>query len=421
MVHPPSAAAMKRATPRIVSVTPMAVSCDSRTFKIAASIGRFGFESVVVEGEPGSPPSAVSDYFTLVSCSKPRQLLSWEQGSEPSRLGDSLFAGVLGLAAAIKGVLDLSIRTYRCMPRADLYYLHCYLQYPAVRLRCKKDGVSFVYDAHDFYSVLSDDGREITRATKFISMFHLALERMCVRKAAACVTVSDGVAALEEEKFGRTFVVLRNVHDSRFDDPGYPSMRDQLRLGDAFLMVVVGNAKPGGMAVEQSIRALSELDSDVHLLFLGRGYEPYLDLARNLGVAGRVHAPGPVALEEVAGAIRGANVAPVLYWGVNSNLERCMPNGFFHVVASGIPVLYSVNLPDVALLASRYGLGLEFDPTDISSFVDSVKRFRGDPRQAADFQSAALIAASEISWESEEEILGRVLEPLIAPEGRIGE
>jgi hypothetical protein len=98
-----------------------------------------------------------------------------------------------------------------------------------------------------------------------------------------------------------------------------------------------------------------------------------------------------------------------------------MPNGFFHVVASGIPVLYSVNLPDVALLASRYGLGLEFDPTDISSFVDSVKRFRGDPRQAADFQSAALSAASEISWESEEEILGRVLEPLIAPEGRIGE
>ncbi|MDQ7779190.1 MAG: hypothetical protein RDV41_05720, partial [Planctomycetota bacterium] len=40
----------------IVSLTPLSVESDSRTFKQAASAARFGYRSIVVEGEPSRLP-----------------------------------------------------------------------------------------------------------------------------------------------------------------------------------------------------------------------------------------------------------------------------------------------------------------------------------------------------------------------------
>src|SRR5205807_7026093 len=160
----------------IVSISPVKVEADSRTFKQAASITGFGYNSIVVEGERSS----------LDRNNLPFELLSLENGSLGERkteraLPDIHKSGALdgkGIKAKLQrlagrvGLLYLiqlrhPIRGFlttlvwylhrccllplKCTPRASLYLLHSPLQFPAIYLLSKRYRVPFIYDAHDFY------------------------------------------------------------------------------------------------------------------------------------------------------------------------------------------------------------------------------------------------------------------------------
>ena len=434
--------------PRIVSVTPLAVARDSRTFKQASSFLRFGYDSVVIEGNSSdgiigprpefelrcafpTAPAAMEDPGPSGGTSSsgasrielPFRVARWV-GSlgkhiwflpSPLRswLGGILLEDPFRLLADLLYHRDLCRRTCRIMPQADVYYLHSFLQYPAVRKRCREFGKPFIYDAHDLYWVLASDGREQKLSDRIMWSYFRWLERRCVKAASACVTVSPGVAELERQRFGRGFTVVRNAHEGRLDgNPAAPSMRDRLGLDGAFLLVVVGNAKPGGMAITTAIEALALLDPDVHILFLGSGYEPHIHSAIQLGLGSRVHAPGPVPPTQVAGAIRDADLAPIIYWAVTSNFYYCLPNGFFHVVAGSIPVLYP-ELPEISELVRRYDFGISFDPTSALSFAGAVNEFRHSDGLSRRLRANACAAAEDLKWQNEEGVLQGVVDPLL--------
>lgn len=444
---------------RIVSVTPLPVERDSRTFKMAASFARKGYDSVVVEDVASSPGERP---FTLIAA-RPAPAVAVTSSAEEAPTapvsvppaGDTdveadayvpttdtllgrlavtfrflppsvrgplgraaegvwrLIAQPMTLLAGLKGLADFSRLAYRRLPEADAYYLHSYLQFPAVYAKARQVGAPVIYDAHDLYSVLHRDGRVRTLTNRILWRTYALLERLCVRSAADCVTVSDGVAQLQRARFGRAFHVVRNAHDRRLDDPSAPSMREALGLDDAFLLVVVGNAKPGGMAVESAVRALTLLPADVHLVLLGGNYEPYGELARELGIGSRVHTPGSVQPTDVAAAISTADLAPILYWGATPNLENCLPNGLFHVLAGGIPVLYP-ELNEITRLVSPLGCGMPIEPRAPESIAHAVTEFRRDAELRVHLTSAARAAASEVLWEREEPELFEVVSGVVS-------
>lgn len=394
---------------RIVSVTPAAVERDSRTFKHGASLARLGHTSIVLEGEPSELVGAEVP-FELVSVSGDAERGAASRGasSHPapngSRIRGSRALGVarriLDLPITVAAQLRWNLRTYRALPDGDLYYLHSYNQFIATYLKARRRGVPFIYDAHDSYweeDSSPDGGVQGGLSGRFLK----SIERACVRRADRLTTVSGGVADLLESRYGRRPEVIRNCPDPRLDHPARSGLRAMIEAPQgAFVLVSVGNAKQGD-TIEEALAAVEELPGDVHLAFVGRGYERHRERARALGLESRVHFLPAVAPTEVADFISTADASPILYRAYTANFLNALPNRFFHAVAAGLPLIYPP-LVEITALAERYDLGLPVDPTDPASVVAAVNALRDDPELVRRYRANVERAREELSWEREE-------------------
>jgi glycosyltransferase involved in cell wall biosynthesis len=461
----------------IVSATPIAVQRDSRTFKMAASLARLGYRSIVVEGEPSLSLSG-SLPFELITVGGRREPADVPDSAEqpgpatdaagivageyvpppPKRTRLDVFAAeapeplrrtagppwralvrvrrrlpglvrgaplrlhiprqVYGFYAYLRHYASMCREVAATLPEADLYYLHSQLQFPAVWWRSRAGRTPIVYDAHDLYWTIRTDGRPLPGADRAIWAVWDAVERAAAARGRACVTVGEGVARRASEHFGRRFAVIRNAHDQRLDASGVPDLRARIALpDDALLLAVSGNSKRG-MAVEPMLKALSQLPERVHIAFLGAGYEESRRLARDIGVADRAHFLDPVKPTEIVPVLKGADLAPVLYHPVTVSIRHALPNGFFHAVAAGVPVLYPRHLVDVRQLCTRLELGWEIDPENYSSIAVTVRRLAEDPDLIARRRAHVRAVRDQLSWEREERELERVVTGAL--NGRVG-
>jgi hypothetical protein len=387
---------------RIVSLTPLAVQRDSRSFKQAASVARFGYESVLLEGEPSDVDRDALPF--VLRTAKLARVWPWA-----GWLGLKLRGAAFRMSAAAVDVLVVLWRalpgTAPRLPKAALYYLHSPMHYPAVRFRGRWRR-PFIYDAHDFYSGFLGD----TPAARLT----LWLERRCVREAAEVVTVSDGCADLMEDRFGRRPKVIRNMHDPRMDESVNRGLRATLDLEpDAFLLVMVGNAKPG-TAVDQALEAMSRLPVHVHLAFVGGGWDRWRARVEELELARRVHLCPPVSPTAVAPFIASANAGVVLYFPASPSHLHALPNGFFISVAAGLPLLYPAQLPDLRELADKHELGLPIDPLHATSLVSAVSELLGDRTRLTRFRERVKQAGGVLNWEVEERRLKAAIEEALS-------
>jgi glycosyltransferase involved in cell wall biosynthesis len=396
-----------------VSVTPLSVEKDSRTFKLAATMKRLGYDSTVVEGRRSTSTLATSLPFELHSVRPPEPAPPGVgRGPAESDVIQALRRLVGALLLPVQ-FLRLWVETARRMPPASLYYVHSYEQFPAVWFKSLRHRVPYVYDAHDMYSVLRHDGRSRPFEVRFEDRIRDAVERLCVRRAAALVTVSDGVADLHERAFGRRPLVARNVHDGRLDEVTTVTVREACGLGsDAFLLAISGNYKRG-MAIAELLRALLELPTSVHLALIGAGYEAVGDEVARLGLDARVHRFRPLAPTHVVPFLQSADLAPIIYRSLTPNFAYALPNGFFHAIAAGLPVLYPPELVEIRTIVETRGFGVPIVPSDPVNVATTVARLRDDRTEFLRLRSAAERASLQLTWEHEETVLSPVLRRLV--------
>jgi glycosyltransferase involved in cell wall biosynthesis len=410
----------------LVSITPIRVEADSRTFKQAASVARFGYKSIVVEGEPSGcgVTGLPFELRTIAPVDSVRTTAPYSaEGAHPvaTPKGRRLFRGLRQLLKAtplgprikfarfVANYLYLNgIRPLRSVPAASLYYLHAPLQFPAVYLLCKRHRARFVYDAHDFYSRMKERAELPTVLDQWVQDFYRRIESLCVKNAAAVVTVNDGIAALQREAFGCSPIVLRNCHDDRLDRKPQQNLREVLGLSsEIFLLVNIGQAKEG-RAFQEALAALLGLPNSVHLAFVGRHYEQYQDMIRESGFEERVHLIPPVKPYEVVPFIQSADASLIMYYPRTPAYLYSLPNSFFQSIAAELPLLYP-ELPEIKRVAEEYRLGIPIDPQDPCSIRSAVLELTSDTARTTDYRKNLQRAKQELSWEREEVVLRDLL------------
>ncbi len=284
----------------IVSVTPNALRSDSRTLKQAVTLARVGHRSIVVErfasGLDYSPLGI--EVISLLSAPPdmtrrvlPARTLWW-------RFANWLRQGILRRPYDLKLFADFLVQLWRdelwsairVIPRADLYILHSFHWLWPVRVRCALHRVPYIYDAHDFYSEMTNP-EEVNRWTReWMLPFYARMDRAALAHAAASMTVTNGCAELYEQRLGIRPLVVRNAHDARIDRAPPLTLRRTLGLApDDFVVVAVGNHKPG-MRIEDVLLHADSLPANVHVAFVGAGYE---NLGSNSG-PGHFDRTGPL-------------------------------------------------------------------------------------------------------------------------------
>jgi glycosyltransferase involved in cell wall biosynthesis len=401
----------------IVSVTPLQVSADTRTFKIAASFARFGYRSIVVEGEQsGLDPEGLP--FDLRS---PSSVLSEKKEATQSehkisiRKRDAFKSELKERIKRWPWFLQKPLRTLAfppwyfnrfiarpvsAIPVASLYYLHSPYQFPALYWVMRRSAASLIYDAHDFYSEVSPN------------IFYKRLESSCIKSSAAVVTVAEGIARLMRGAFGCHAAVVRNCHDSRLEQAPPQDLRQTLGLSpDKFLLVSVGQAKQG-QAVREALEALSDLPSEVHLAFVGKNTNTHMELVKRFSLRSRVHLIPAVKQDEVVQFIRSADAALIPYYPLSRQYANCLPNGFFQSIAGGLPLLYP-ELVEIKKLAEKYRVGIPVDTQSVTSIRDGVMQLLSDPDRISEFKENVKVASLELSWEREESILYKLVKGVL--------
>jgi len=423
-------------TKTVVSVTPLRAEADSRAFKVAASIARFGYNSILVEAErsdldkdrlPFRLLSMRDDTKHYSSMPKYQTNVS-SSGAVNRRVLETMEIirnSLLQFPDPLKGLLRPLVKLliflfrygyYSCVlplrsiPRASLYYLHSYSLFPALYILSKKYRAPLVYDAHDFYPGIKSP--EEIRLLKFEQRWTIAfcqnIESRLIKYASNVITVSGGVARLQRETFGCNATVVRNCHDFRLDQEPSTDIRSTLGLSpDKFLLVVVGNAKQG-MAIQEVLDALAELPHHVHLVFLGKFYEQRLSNLCGGALGGRIHVVSPMKPYEVVPFIRTADASIIIYYPRSVNYQHCLPNGFFQSVAAELPILYP-ELPEIQQIAEKYMIGIPISPRVPRSISAAVNRLLNDPNLLATYRRNLREIREELSWEKEEVILRELI------------
>jgi glycosyltransferase involved in cell wall biosynthesis len=206
--------------------------------------------------------------------------------------------------------------------------------------------------------------------------------------------------------------VIRNFHDRRIDREPPVTLRKSLALSsDQFLVVVVGNCKPG-MAIREALDAMTDLPARVHLAFVGRSYDQLLIHVRRKQLQDRVHIVGPVKPHELVPFIKSADASLLLYYSRSANYKNCLPNGFFQAIAAGVPILYP-RLPEIQAIAKKYEIGVPIDPLVPKSIGSAVIELTQDPERMARYRKNLIAAAGDLAWEEEELILKKLISGIL--------
>jgi glycosyltransferase involved in cell wall biosynthesis len=400
--------------PTVVSLTPLPLDADSRTFRIAHSLADCGMRSIVIEGRR----SASRFWGPEIEVRSP----GGAQGSDgvisrPHRVVGELRNGRLGQLG--ERALYAGFRAYdwwrhkheisRLLPPAQLYYLHSFELHRAVAPLAARLGVPIVYDAHDFYRGI-EPIEQLRRFDRVLARpFLNTIEDRLVAEADAVVTVSDSVAALMECTFGRQPVVIRNCHDERLDQPRVRDLRTALGLTTEHrLCVVVGNWKPG-MAVALAADAVALLPEHFHLAFVGRGYAAQAERLGRHFAARRLHFGHMMEPVSVVPFIRSADLGLVLYEPYSENYRGALPNGFFQIIAAGLP-LVRLPLEEIEAAIAGTAVGICLEAAEPRVLANAILRSIENQRT---FRRNVATLAQQLSWKLESMKLWQLIGDLL--------
>jgi glycosyltransferase involved in cell wall biosynthesis len=405
-----------------VSLTPVSLDADSRAVRFAQTLADAGFRSIVVEGRPSARHfwnkaiEVRSVGRTPAAEIRPGSIL------QPGRLRNAVLSmrqGRMGVAG--EAMLYMGFRAHdwwrycqqprALIPPAELYVLHSFELYRAIAPLVRRLGARVLYDAHDFYRGIETFERQFAFDRKRRYPFLRRLEDQLVSAADVFTTVSGGLADLMAQTFRRRPDVIRNCHDERLDRAGVPPLRKTLGLGEADrLAVFVGNYK-AGLAIHAAAAALEYLPENVHLAFLGRGYEAVAASLSGGRVGSRLHLGHAVAPDEIVPTIRGADLGLVLYEPHSENYRYALPNGFFQLVAAGLPIVRGeLQEIEAAIGGQLVGYCLpKLEPFEIAQAISCVIEERDVLRANAE------VLRRSLRWENEAIKLRQLISSSLAP------
>jgi glycosyltransferase involved in cell wall biosynthesis len=400
--------------PTVVSLTPLPLDVDSRAFRIACSLTDLGLRSVVIEGRPsksrfwgpeievrssGDPAGSGS------ASPSTHHIVNALRNGRFGRLGElPLYAGFRGHDWWFH-IHQIS----RLLPPAQLCYLHSFELHRAVAPVAARFGARIIYDAHDFYRGIAPIERLRSVDRGFLRPFLNKLENRLVADADAVVTVSEGVADLMEGAFSRRPVVIRNCHDERRERAGARDLRTTLGLSPQHrLCVVVGNWKPG-MAVALAADAIALLPEEFHFAFVGRGYSAQAQRLSRHPAAARLHFGHNVEPVAVVPFIRSADVGLVIYEPASENYRCALPNGFFQIIAAGLP-LVRMPLAEIEAAIAGSAVGICVECAEPPALARAILRCAEDQKT---FRRNVTVLAQQLRWELEAKRLQWLVENVL--------
>ena len=248
----------------------------------------------------------------------------------------------------------------------DVVHAHDFTALPLAAELAVEAGVPYVYDTHEYWYGRSRSGRPAPLRRRI----DRRSERQLGGRAAAVITVGDGVADQLHADFGWDVTVVRNT---------FPAPVPELSAVSAAPTGLVYAGRIGEHRDLETVAAATPAIAPLRVTIVGPADPTFLAGFRSESMD--VLEALPVA--EVTELLRSQGLALVAHDGRSVNHRLAMPNKLFHAVHAGVPVV-AVATEELARIVRRYGIGTVYEPGDVDSLVAAVRA-----------------AAPELSWASD--------------------
>ncbi|GIW20615.1 MAG: hypothetical protein KatS3mg065_0911 [Chloroflexota bacterium] len=415
---------------RVVMVVYNDVVRDARVLREARTLVEAGHEVVIV-GRPADPTATEGDRLRVdgidvVRVPAPRRWrTAWRLVGRPLRAAAGAAERVglpvrsdtaAWLVTWWRAIGGWARRAAAEAGAADVVHAHDLSGALALRhVRRIVPTARWVYDSHEILL----ESRSAARQPDWARRLLARLEAQIVREATAVVTVNEAVAAELERRYGRNGILAVHNCPPRQSIPLASPLRDAIGVGPDVPIVIAHGSFVPDRGLAETVDALRQPGmDDVHGVFLGFGpLRGWLEaMARDPGLAGRLHVLDPVTPEAVPAWVAGADAAVMPIGPGTLNHRLSTPNKLFESLAAGVPVVASA-FPAMRriLLEDPLGpLGAVCDPTDPRSIAAAIRSILElPPEERAALRARCRRSALERwNWETEGAKLVRLYERL---------
>jgi glycogen(starch) synthase len=409
--------------PRVVLLLNNPFTHDSRSWKLATSLGGAGFAvTVVARTGPDLAAEEQVGAVTVIRVEQP-QLLRWlpspglpdGAGGAPGGVLRRRVRDTAGRAIQAVRYLLVARAWARSIaarvPQADIWQSEGLVTLPVALALRKAAGGRVVYDSRDLHLV---SGR-FARLPAVWRRLLARRERAWARAADAVLTANRPYARALERIIGTTPTIVFNGPLSVADGPRSDRFHELFHLDASTRVALSLGAVVPHRGIEEACVAVGSVP-DAVLVVVGDGAsKPAIEqMARSLPHARRIHFLPAVEPGDIADWTAAADVAVMPIQPSTLNHRLTTPTRLFDALGAGVPVVAS-DLPGMAEIVRETGCGVLCNPSDPADIARGIRAVLDGPAERRAALRAACLAAGagEYSW-------ARQIEKVVAVYGRLG-
>jgi glycosyltransferase involved in cell wall biosynthesis len=269
-------------------------------------------------------------------------------------------------------------------------------------LACRLTGARLAYDAHEvnldregYYQKLKLPIRLVEGCLLPRCDLAITTTAMRARHFRRVYRLERTPAVFENRPHVAAAAGIASLNDSG-------QLREMLGLAADQVIALYQGGLQEGRGLHNMVRALARVEG-LDLVFLGDGPQAATlrSLAEELGVAGRVHMPGNIALDELLQWTASADMGLQLLRNTSFNHYSTDSNKIFEYGVAGIPVIAS-DFPEIRRIVRRHDYGLLVDPHDVSAIAGAMQRLVDDKALRLRLRDNARQASPDLSWQAVE-------------------
>lgn len=250
----------------------------------------------------------------------------------------------------------------------------------------KIKSVQRVYDAHEYFTEM----KELWTRPRVQKMWRF-IEKFSVPQFKYGYTVSEGLAELFNNKYQRSYIVIRNLPMLRPLDTSIQREKFLLFQG------AVNEAR----GFEYLIPAMKNISYKLVVCGNGNFMNQLKKLIEENNVQDKVELKGMMLPEDLRPIARKATLGLGLAEREGLNQLHALPNKFTDYMHAGLPQI-AMNFPEYQKINNKFKIAVLLDSLSVEIVADTINRVMSDQQLLNELEQNAVKAREVYNWQSEE-------------------
>jgi glycosyltransferase involved in cell wall biosynthesis len=246
-----------------------------------------------------------------------------------------------------------------------------------------------IYDAHELFTELP----EVISRPGILKVW-TKIEKKAVPQFKWAYTVSDGVAAELNRRYGVSFNTIRNV----------PVLQKLITNGQSEKFILYQGAVNEARGFEYLVPAMQWVNSRLIICGDGNFMDKLKKLISDYNLQHKIELKGMLLPSELSVIAQNATIGVALAEKEGLNQLLALPNKFLDYIHAALPQL-TMNYPEYQKINNEFEVAVLIDGLDPKRIAKAINNLLADTVLHARLKENCLKAREKLNWQQEEKIL----------------